>query len=225
METIGEFLGFAQDKQVFQYFPRYRQHFFPALRHLYRTTCARQAANLWRVKQRLWQTFLTKTEFEAQVCLITTFAVQSPAKLFSALALTCEFRCPVSFRHLHLRPPTFTNCRLPKTCLKPSEVYRNYWSPRFFEELRRKALQIIAPFRSAKPEKKPFPRRLPNLRRRIQTLIGQLAERFSIKRLWVPDEWHFCWRRLRKVLAHTMFVGLCQTHNCEPLQMARLLSN
>ncbi len=102
---------------------------------------------------------------------------------------------------------------------------RNYWSPSFFEDFRAQGLQIIAPFRSARREKKPFPRRLTNLRRRIETVIGQLAERFSIKRVWARDEWHFCSRLLRKVLAHTIFVGLCQQQNCEPLQMDRLLSN
>ena len=102
---------------------------------------------------------------------------------------------------------------------------RNYWSPRLFAACREHDLQMIVPFRSAKREKSRFPHWLTNLRRRIETVIGQLAERFRIKRVWARDVWHFCSRLLRKVLAHTVFVLLCQKHKCEPLQMARLLAN
>jgi hypothetical protein len=52
MEVVSEYLGMDQDKAIFAYFRRHFAHFFPALRRLHRT---RQAANLWRVKERLWQ--------------------------------------------------------------------------------------------------------------------------------------------------------------------------
>ncbi len=45
IETVGEFLGLTQDKQIFEYFQRHWQHFFPALGKVHRTTFARQAAN------------------------------------------------------------------------------------------------------------------------------------------------------------------------------------
>ncbi len=51
VEVIGEYLGFAQDKQLFDYFRRHYSHFFPALAQVHRTTFVRQAANLWRVKE------------------------------------------------------------------------------------------------------------------------------------------------------------------------------
>lgn len=51
METVGEFLGLDQDKHLFLYFCRHYGHFFPALCSVHRTTFARQAANLWKVKE------------------------------------------------------------------------------------------------------------------------------------------------------------------------------
>src|SRR5437879_1377394 len=55
MEVVGEYLGLEQDSALFAYFRHHYAHFFPALRRLQRTTFVRQAANLWRVKERLWQ--------------------------------------------------------------------------------------------------------------------------------------------------------------------------
>lgn len=53
MEIVGEFLGFDTDQQIWQYFRSHWQSWFPALGS--RSTFARQAANLWHVKQLLHQ--------------------------------------------------------------------------------------------------------------------------------------------------------------------------
>ena len=49
LEVVGEFLGIDTDKGIWCYFSTYWSHFFPHLGH--RTTFARQAANLWKIKQ------------------------------------------------------------------------------------------------------------------------------------------------------------------------------
>src|SRR5262249_53974427 len=51
MEVIGEFLGFDQDKAIWQYFKNHWSHFFPKMPD--RTTFVRQAANLHALKQLL----------------------------------------------------------------------------------------------------------------------------------------------------------------------------
>jgi len=252
IETVGEFLGLTQDKQIFEYFQRHWQHFFPALGTVHRTTFVRQSANLWRVKERLWQLVLGNLDFDPEVSLIDSFPVS--VCRFARANRCRRLRQISAYGFDEVARQTFFGVRFHlRVCLPgvitsfefaPANVHelavaedlfeqvrgfalgdRNYWSPSFFDAFRAKGLRIIAPFRSAKREKKRFPRRLTNLRRRIETVIGQLAERFSVKRVWARDEWHFCSRLLRKVLAHTIFVGLCQQQNCEPLQMARLLSN
>jgi hypothetical protein len=58
IEVVGEFLGLDQDTELFAYFRRHYAHFFPNLRSVHRTTFARQAANLWKVKEHLWQELL-----------------------------------------------------------------------------------------------------------------------------------------------------------------------
>jgi hypothetical protein len=102
---------------------------------------------------------------------------------------------------------------------------RNYWSPARAEQFRAAGLRLLAPFRTASRARRPWPRRLVNTRRRVETVIGQLTERFHAKRVWARDPWHFFSRLLRKVLGHTLFVGLCQRRELLPLRMAGLLTD
>src|SRR5215204_5991886 len=58
IEVVGEFLGIDTDKAIHLFFRRHYGEWFPALGEVHRTTFARQAANLWKVKERLWQELL-----------------------------------------------------------------------------------------------------------------------------------------------------------------------
>jgi hypothetical protein len=58
MELAGEFLGLDTDKGIWQYFRRHHPAEFPQLARTGRTAFARQAANLWRVKQLLHERVL-----------------------------------------------------------------------------------------------------------------------------------------------------------------------
>ena len=51
MEVVGEFLGLSQDTDLIRYFRQHYRRFFPGLARVHRTTFARQAANLWEVKE------------------------------------------------------------------------------------------------------------------------------------------------------------------------------
>lgn len=55
IEVMGLFLGHAHDKATFDYFRRHHPVLFPALAGVHRTTYTRQSANLWRVKEKVWQ--------------------------------------------------------------------------------------------------------------------------------------------------------------------------
>ena len=46
------------------------------------------------------------------------------------------------------------------------------------------------------------------LRRKIETVIGQLTGRFHIAKVWTHDAWHAIGRIARKLLAHTIGVFL-----------------
>jgi len=54
-----------------------------------------------------------------------------------------------------------------------------------------------------------FVDQLMSSRRLVETVIGQLSERFHIEKVRARDNWHLANRFIRKVLAHTMgcFLG------------------
>lgn len=61
------------------------------------------------------------------------------------------------------------------------------------------------------------------VRRRVETVISQLCERFNAKRVWARDRWHLTVRWMRKVCSHTMGMLMCYRHGHSPLQFAELL--
>jgi hypothetical protein len=105
---------------------------------------------------------------------------------------------------------------------------RNYWSPRLTEQLSQQGLELLAPYKSKKPEKKPWPRWLVQKRRRIEkTVAGQLVERYRAKKVWAGDRWHLTSRWLRKILSHTMSFYLCQSGGrcSSPLRFSEVLAD
>ena len=64
---------------------------------------------------------------------------------------------------------------------------------------------------------------LMRVRRLIETVIGQLVERFSIEKVWARDLWHLTSRLNRKLLAHTVCRWL-NRHSPNPLQFEQLVS-
>jgi hypothetical protein len=70
LEVVGAYLGLAQDRALFAYFRHHYAHFFPRLHQVHRTTFVRQAANLWRVKERLWQRLLEEVPHDPQFAIL-----------------------------------------------------------------------------------------------------------------------------------------------------------
>lgn len=252
LEIIGEYLGFEQDKALFDYFRRHWRHFFPALRSIHRTTFVRQAANLWRVKEIIWQTLLKELRCDSQISILDSFPMpvcrfaratrcrllrecsaygfdEMTKQTFFGMRLHLRVNLPGVITAFEFVPANVHELDVAGDLLEKKRGFalgdRNYWSPHFSEMCRQHGLQMMTPFRLAKYERKRWPHWLTNLRRRIETVIGQLSERFTIKRVWARDWWHLSSRLLRKVLAHTIFVQLCQKFDCEPLQMSRLLTD
>jgi hypothetical protein len=64
---------------------------------------------------------------------------------------------------------------------------------------------------------------LKRLRRLLETVVGQLVERFSMAKVWAPDLWHLTSRIKRKLLAHTVCRWL-NRHSPNPLQFEQLLA-
>jgi hypothetical protein len=102
---------------------------------------------------------------------------------------------------------------------------RNYWSPELQERLGEEGLSLLAPYKSKKREGKRWPSWLVQKRRRIETVISQITERYRAKRVWARDRWHLTSRWLRKVLRHTIAVYFCQQTGLCPLRFAQLLTD
>ena len=102
---------------------------------------------------------------------------------------------------------------------------RNYWSPRLSDRLRKRGLQLLAPFKTKTHETSPWPIPVTQKRRRVETVIGQLTERFHAKKVWARDRWHVYSRWIRKITSHTMALLLCRQQGLPPLRFAGLIAD
>ena len=252
LEVVGEYLGFDCDAAIFNYFRRHFAHFFPALCQVHRTTFVRQAANLWKVKEHVWQELIDRTGTDPQWALVDSFPV--PVCRFARAPRRRTFRLEAGFGRDHSLKAMFCGFRLHVRVSWPGVITRvsvcrasvsdlavlaeltdttagcclgdrNYWKPELHQELRERGVEMIVPFRKASRD--PWPQRsqaISRIRYRIETVFSQLAERFRIKRVWARDMWHFSSRLMRKVLAHTIAIVLNRAQGIEPLRLAELLT-
>lgn len=90
IEIVAEFLGLDTDKALYLFFRRHYAEWFPTLGEVHRTTFVRQAANLWKVKERLWQDLLTLAPHQPSFALIDSMPL--PACLFARAYRCRRFR-------------------------------------------------------------------------------------------------------------------------------------
>ncbi len=249
IEVVAEFLGL--DKAIYLFFRRHYGEWFPILGEVHRSTFARQAANLWKLKESLWQELLALAPHDPTFAICDSMPL--PACLFARAYRCSRFRGEATFGKDTLIRQTFYGFRLhvrvcwpgliTRISVAPANAHelsvvpelveatrgiilgdRNYHSPKTREELARMGVDLLAPYSSKKRDPNPkWSAFLSRLRYRIDTVFSQLTERYSIKRVWARDLWHLMSRLLRKVLSHTIaFLLNCQRGN-QPLQFSQLL--
>jgi len=253
IEVMGEFLGLDTESGIFTHFCRYYSDWFPGLRQIHRTTFIRQAANLWKIKQDLWKMIGQKIPPDPYLSIVDSFPV--PVCRFARAPRCRSFREVAAYGHdevarqtyfglrAHIRlawPGVIVNCTLAPADIHDTEgaaelldnvfgfalADRNYWKPELFEYLKAHDLWLLAPYKSSKREQHPWPRRLTHARYRIETVFGQLVERFHIKRVWARDLWHLTSRWMRKFLSHTLAVFFCaQNEHSSYLSFATLIND
>lgn len=253
IEVVGEYLGLDRETELFSYFRRHYPHFFPALGQVHRTTFVRQAANLWKVKEALWQRLLPRTGCDPGWAMADSFPL---AVCRFGRALRCRrFRAEADYGQDHAAKATIYGFRLHARVCWPGVVTRlsvapagvadltvleeltdetagvcladrAYWAPELSEWLRGQGVEMLVPFKKRASDPAPERSRvITRIRYRIETVFSQLCERFSIKRVWARDLWHLSSRLLRKVLAHTVMLVLSREQGNEPLRLAQLLAN
>lgn len=256
-ELVGEFLGYDTDSGIFAYFRRHHGALFPKLLKVHRTTFARQAANLWKVKEHLQEHLQNRIGRDPLISITDSFPI--PVCRF-ARAYRCQRLAPeAAYGHDEMAQQTFYGLRghvgiewpgvictaelaaanthdveMAPRVLRKAQGWalgdRNYWSPLLFERLKARELSLLAPFKSrtgSSHEKynTRWSGRLTRMRRRVETVIGQLVGRFNAKKVWAMDRWHVWSRWMRKVTSHTMAVLLCRQENLPPLRFAELIDD
>lgn len=86
-------------------------------------------------------------------------------------------------------------------------------------------INIHTPLRENMKDKRPkeFVKNLNNRRRLIETVIGQLSERFNIEKVRARDMWHLTVRIGRKLLAHTVNCFINYTLGNSILQFEKIV--
>lgn len=236
MEVVGEFLGMDQDKQIWMYFSRHWKHWFPNLGH--RTTFARQAANLWKIKQCL-QEYLAREmgAFDDSVHVIDGFPI--PVCLFARARRKSCFKGVAGYGKCVSKKSVYFGFKghlvislsgiISNFILTPGNVEEHQVAEevtfsvkglvigdkgligaKLKERLLCNGIDLETPLKKNMKENRPseFVSRLKILRRKIETVIGQLTERFHIAKVWAHDIWHATSRIARKLLAHMIGVFL-----------------
>ena len=251
IEIVGEFLGIDTDKGIHLFFRRHYGEWFPSLGEVHRTTFSRQAANLWKIKECIWQELLLLAPHDPAFAICDSMPL--PACLFARAYRCKRFRGKAAFGKDILLKQTFYGFRvhvrvcwpgvISRISVAPANAHelrvlpelaegtsgllvgdRNYHSPKTRQELARMGIELLAPYSSKKRD--PTPNKsafLSRLRYRIDTVFSQLTGRYCVKRVWARDLWHLASRLLRKVLSHTVAFLLNHQLGNQPLQLSNLL--
>jgi len=251
MELVGEYLGLHTDEQIFHYFNRHWRQLFPNLPD--RSNFVRQCANLWNVKQRFFEHLSCFQDHYLQILdsmpiEVCKFVRAKTTKQFKDTAAYGKWFGQTFFGYrLHLKitdiglirsfilaPANEHDIRYAEPILaddqggwsladkgyRSKDLRQNLWGQRkmvFHTSLRR-----------IDKKTSPFPkqtiRKLTGIRRLIETVAGQLEQRFGIKTTFARDLWHLMNRIIRKILSHTVSVLLNIKMSIEPLKLRLLVS-
>src|SRR5262249_32983450 len=104
---------------------------------------------------------------------------------------------------------------------------KGFMRPELQEELTVNKLYLQTPLRDNMRDDRPkgFLNWMKGTRRLVETVIGQLAERFHIEKIRARDVWHETSRFWRKLLAHTVCVKMSIEKGNEPLQFEQLVAS
>ena len=101
---------------------------------------------------------------------------------------------------------------------------KGYLRPDLMRELLKHDVYLETPVRKNMQEiRKPkYLHAVQNVRRKIESVIAQLTERFHIEKVRARDLWHLISRISRKLLAHSIGVLFACECGAEPLQLERI---
>lgn len=251
MEIVGEYLGFNTDESIYDYFSRHWYDLFPNLPD--RSNFVRQCANLWHVKQRFFE-YLSHSKdkylqiIDSMPIEVCKFVRARFTKQFKQTGAYGKWFGQTFFGYrLHFKITDFGMIR--NFILAPANEHdisyaeslltddsggwvlgdKGYRSKDLHNKLwQQRKIYFHTSLRRNDKKTSPLPRQtirtLTGKRRLIETIAGQLEQRFSIKTTFARDLWHLMNRIIRKILSHTICVLLNIKMNIDPLKL-RLLVN
>lgn len=241
IEIVGEFLGLDTDKNIWEYFKRHWNHWFPKLPC--RTTFVRQAANLWQIKTIVQKELASHLgAFEDALHIIDGFPIATchfararRGKLFKGDAGfgRCMAKNQIYYgfkghlvisgsgiiTSLMITPAHVEEHQPVEELVKGIQGLligdKGFISKDLKNRLKTMNIALETPLKkNMKDERSPkFLEKIKSIRRLIETIIGQLDDRFHLSVVWARDFWHLLSRIGRKVLSHTIGIFLNKEQN------------
>ena len=252
MEIVGEHLGHDTDSKIWRYFKNHWHSWFPNLGS--RTTFVKQSTNLWAVKQKIQNKLATKMGaivdsihivdgFPMPVC---EFARANRDKCFKGEAnygycaskkqnyYGFEGYIMINFDGV-IANYTFAPANVDEREVLPelADVIKGlligdkgFIDAKKKEALAEQHIDLQTPFRKNMKDTRPksFVQQLVKTRRLVETVIGQLTERYHIEHIRVRDSLHFANRFIRKILSHTFAAFLNRILGKPTLHLQDLVS-
>lgn len=252
MLVVGEFLGLDTDKRIWSYFREHWRSLFPGLGH--RSRFVRQATNLWwfvGALQRVLAKRLGALDDDTHVIdgfpmIVANINRASATRSFRGEAargycaakkqkyfgfrghLVISFdgvvaACTVTAANVDERQAMWDVVDELAGYLLGDKGYLG----RFFASLlQEQGLVLLTPVRKNMPQptSMPWTEVMGRVRRRIETVIGQLTERFHLGKVRARDRWHLTARVNRKLLAHTVARYVMRQVGIDSMRMDELLA-
>ncbi len=252
LETVAEFLGIDTDKGAWEYFSNHWRDWFPKLGS--RANFAKQAANLWVIKQRMQKEIAKQLgAFSDTLHLADGFPM--PACHLKRAHFSRLFTQEAAYGYCASKGEKYYGFKgnllisstgiITEITVTPANVdeRESLWDlvneirgmiiadkgligADYQNELRQFAhvdLQTAARSNMKEMRSKRFVKWLKSTRRLVETVIGQLTERFHIEKVRARKVWYLTNRIARKVLAHTIGVFINQQNGNPPLQFELLV--
>ncbi|AUX89037.1 MULTISPECIES: IS982-like element ISAba825 family transposase [Acinetobacter] len=249
IQIVGECLKMDTDKSIWMFFKNNYLSWFPHLGS-YPNFC-KHCANLWQVHQKITAQ-LTAHYGQDHIHFIDGFPIPvcrySRAKRHKNFKEHAGFSyCAAQqekyygFKgHLVINLEgmitgyTFAPANVDERDVAP-EITENihgllgadkgYLRPSLKEYYKFQYVDLQTPLRKNMPDSRSQEsmRLLMRARRKIETVIGQLTDRFNIQKVRARDLWHLSHRFIRKILSHTVCVVMNKKCGYSPIQFEKLI--
>lgn len=252
MRLVGEYLGYGDEKPMWEYFKRHWITWFPKLGC--RTTFTRQSVNLWFVTQKLQvklqQTLLADID-DLHMC--DGFPV--PICHFKRAFFCRKFKGEAAYGYCASKEETYygfkgnvvisglgvitgvtlTAANIDERDSLPEIINdikglligdKGLIRPSLKEELLKEGVDLQTPLRSNMEDTRDpkIVQTLVSTRRLVETVIGQLTDRYKIQKMKARDLWHLTHRIIQKVTSHTIALFINKSINPEnPLKLEALI--